>query len=164
MNNSRIVKECCRCLGFLSGHFTPSTAIFRETIESTSSPELMRSFPTTLQLNWTCRLPRLSDILGRNSFEMTNYPVSMRSLAALQDSRGSLWLEGLTSNCLVLVVTLYQPQWPCLQIIVLLADTWKECFSHLTTFAMDADPLRTRRLSSTFLVSARLFSYYFFSI
>ena len=39
---------------------------------------------------------------------------------------------------------------------MLWADTRKECGYHLTTSAMDAGPLRKRRLLSTFFVTARL--------
>ena len=52
--------------------------------------------------------------------------------------------------------TSYQPQWPCLQIIVLWEDKRKEWGSLLITSAADAYPLRRRRLLSALFVSARL--------
>ena len=52
--------------------------------------------------------------------------------------------------------TSFRLQWSCLQIIALWEDTRKECGLHLTTSALDADPLRKRRLSSTFSVNAHL--------
>ena len=45
---------------------------------------------------------------------------------------------------------------PCLRVIELWADTWKEWGSHLKTSAGDADPLRKRKLFSTFFASAYL--------
>ena len=60
-------------------------------------------------------------------------------------------MKGVPTNYLVLVARSYQPQLPCLQVIVLGKDTRENEPS-----AVDADPLREKRLLYTFFISARL--------
>ena len=82
-----------------------------------------------------------------NYFGTPAYPMSMRSPAQPLDIVGPRGIYRYYSN---LIVTSAQSQWPCLQVTVLWEDTRKECSYHLTICAMDADPLRRRRLFSTF--------------
>ena len=63
-------------------------------------------------------------------------------------------MEGIPTNYLVLVLTSYQ--WPYLRVIALWEDMLKECGSHLTISVVVVNPLRKKRLLSTFFINVRL--------
>ena len=91
-------------------------------------------------------IPRLNSLLRGNSPRTSTYPESIRSPAPPLGLLGSQWIEGTPTSYLNLVVTSSQSQWPCLQVTLLWVGTRKKYDSHLTTSAMDADPLRKKRL------------------
>ena len=135
VNTSRNFRECRCCL-----HLLPGRSIVLGNCWTTSSPELVHSFPKRLWLNW------FKLVIARKFFR------KFCSTARLS----SKWLEDVLINYSVLVMTLCQPQWPCLQIIALWKDTLKEWGYHLKSSAMDAGTLGKRRLWIQFFANARL--------
>ena len=92
----------------------------------------------------------------RNFPETPTYPGSLRSPVPPLGSFSPQWIEGAPASYMNLVVTSFRSQWPCLQVTALRVDTWKECGSYLATSDADADPLRQKRLLSTFSVNVHL--------
>ena len=151
VSNSKIVREYRRCFDFLAGRFTNVLLVCVP--GHSDFLTFFRLYSRRASQSWRAWS---SWSLSENSFGTSTYQGSMRSPAPFIDSSRSWWIEGVPTNYLVLGVTSYQLQWPYLQVIALWKDTRREWGSHLTTSAVDAAPLRKRRLLSTFLASARL--------
>ena len=163
-NNSRIVWECRSCLNFLSGWFSVT----------------LISIPGHCDIPENCRadrlartgtlLPEFASIdLGMplNSFKVAiarkfSRDVNLSWINEESCSTARLTWSSIdrrhTNQLLVIRRNLsFRSQCPCLQVTVIWVDEmWKECGSHLTTSAVDADPLKKRILLSPFSVNAHL--------
>ena len=136
----------------LSG--SPDIVTFRESAWQTNWSELAHFLRNPVQSTWECHLPRSNWPSRGNSRETPTYPRSMRSPPPPLGSLGPQWIEGAPTSYLDLVVTSSPSQRPCLQVTVLWVDTRKKCDSHLTTCAVDPDPLKKRFLSTLFQCSS----------
>ena len=114
VKNCTIVRECRHCLNLLSGRFT------------------------SVSLQWA---PGHSDI-PESSAIVLGMPVASVKLESCSIAKIT-WLlmdkRRTTTNYLVLVVTSYQPQWPCLQVIALWENTRRKWSFHSTTSSAEEE-------------------------
>ena len=137
------------CFNSVSLLIAPGTTTFRGTAGRMNSLGQMHSFRNPLRLNRVCHLRWSNWSLLANLFWANEESCSTSRLTwPLIDSKCSNQLLRLGRNIISTMVAMLTDNflWP---------DTRKEWGSQLTTSAGDADPLRKRRLLSTFFVSVR---------